>query len=121
MESSQINEVGMKSIVPGLRKEPDSSVRANLTNSLLSEIPRFISLGHPTAEKMDIWNIDLATCIRPKNLNGLRRGKERDDRLGYTHDFETMSETTVYRNHINNPEIETREVFERETSIPENI
>ena len=32
-----------------------------------------------------------------------------------------MSETTAYRNHIKNSEIETREVFERETSSPENI
>ena len=32
-----------------------------------------------------------------------------------------MSETTAYRNHINNSEIETREVFERETSSPEII
>ena len=32
-----------------------------------------------------------------------------------------MSETTAYRNHIKNLEIETREVFERETSSPENI
>ena len=32
-----------------------------------------------------------------------------------------MSETTAYRNHINNLEIETREVFERENSSPEDI
>ena len=32
-----------------------------------------------------------------------------------------MSETTAYRNHINNSELETREVFERETWSPENI
>ena len=43
------------------------------------------------------------------------------DRLGYTHDFETMRKTTAYRNHIKNSEIETREVLERETSSPENI
>ena len=41
----------------------------------------------------------------------MRRDTERDDKLGYTHDFETMSETTAYRNHIKNSEIETREVF----------
>ena len=40
---------------------------------------------------------------------------------GYTHDFEIMSETIAYRNHIKNSEIETREVFERETSSPKNI
>ena len=32
-----------------------------------------------------------------------------------------MSETTAYRNHINNYELETREVFEKETWSPENI
>ena len=56
-----------------------------------------------------------------KKCNGLRRVTERDDRLGYTHDFETMSKTTAYRNHIKNYEIETREVFERETWSPEDI
>ena len=35
--------------------------------------------------------------------------------------FETMNETTAYRNHIKNNEIETREVFERETLSPKNI
>ena len=32
-----------------------------------------------------------------------------------------MRETTAYRNHIKNSEIETREVFERETPSHENI
>ena len=32
-----------------------------------------------------------------------------------------MSETTAYRNHIKNSEIETREVFERGNLSPENI
>ena len=41
--------------------------------------------------------------------------------MGYTHDFGTMSETTAYRNNIKNSEIETKEVFEQETSSPENI
>ena len=41
--------------------------------------------------------------------------------MGYTHDIETMSEMTAYRNHINNSEIETREVFERVTLSRENI
>ena len=35
--------------------------------------------------------------------------------MGYTNDFETMSETTAYRNHIKISELETREVFEQET------
>ena len=54
-------------------------------------------------------------------MNGLRKGTEIDDKLGYTHHFETMNETTAYRNHIKNDEIATREVFERETLSPKNI
>ena len=34
--------------------------------------------------------------------------------------FETISKTTNYRNRIKNSEIETREVFEWETSSPHN-
>ena len=85
-------------------------------NSVLSQSPNFISLRHPTVKTADILNIDFATSTRAKKLNGLRRDTERDDRLRYTHDFETMSKTTTYLNHIKNSEIDTRE-----TSSPENI
>ena len=74
----------------------------NLANSVLSESPKYINLGHPTVDTVDIRNIDFATFTRAKKLNGLRRGTEIDDRLGYMHDFETMIETTAYRNHIKN-------------------
>ena len=40
---------------------------------------------------------------------------DRDDRMAHTHDVETMNKTKSYRNHIKNSEIETRNVFERET------
>ena len=93
----------------------------NLANSVLRESPKFKSLGHPTIDTADIRNLDDISATIVKNCNGLRRGTERDDRLGYTHDFETTSETTAYRNHIKISEIETREVFERETSSPQNI
>ena len=121
LESSCIEEVGVKSIFPEIRKEFNSSVQVNLINSVLSESPKFISLGHPTVETAGIPNIDFATSTRAKNCNGSRRGTERDDSLGYTHDFETMSETIAYRNHMKNSEIETREVFEPENSGPGNI
>ena len=111
LELSCIEKVGVKSIFPEIGKEFNSSVRLNLVNSVLSESPKFISLGHPTVETADILNIDLATSTRAKNLNRLRRGTERDDRLGYTHGFETMSETTAYCNHIKNSEIETRVAY----------
>ena len=102
MESSRIKEVGVKSIFPELGKAPDTSVQVNLANSVLSESPKFITLGHATVETADIRNLDFFTHTRAKNFNGLQRGVERDDRLGNTHDFETMSETTAYRNHIKN-------------------
>ena len=50
----------------------------------------------------------------------MQRDNFRDARLGYTHDFERMRKMTVYSNHIKNSELETREVFERETeNIPQ--
>ena len=57
-ESSQIKEVGVKSIFPELGKEPDPSVRVNLANTVLSESPKSIRLGHPTVNIADIRNID---------------------------------------------------------------
>ena len=93
----------------------------NLANSVLNESPDLKRLGHPPIETADIRNFECISATRPKNYNGLRSSAGRDDQLGYTHDYETMSETTSCRNHIQNSEIETREVFERETPIPENI
>ena len=116
-----IEEVGVKRIFSEIGKDFNSSVRLNLANSVLSKIPKFISLGHPTVKTEDIWNINFTTSTRAKILNGMRRDNESDDKLGYTHDFETMSETTAYRNHIKNSELETREVFDWETWSPENI
>ena len=115
LESSCIEEVSVKSILPEIVEESDSSGRMSLANYVLSERQKFISLGHLTVETADIRNIDFSTSTRANILNGLLRDTERDDRLGYTHNFETMSETTAYCNHINNSELETREVFERET------
>ena len=111
MVSSCIEEVGVKRIPTKIVKDYDYSGQMNLANSILGESPKFISLRHPTVETADIWNIDFATSTRAKSLNGLRRDTERDDRLGYTHDFETMSETKAYRNYIKNYELKTREVF----------
>ena len=90
-------------------------------NSVLSKIPKFISIGHPTVETADIWNINFTTSTRAESLSRLQRNTERDDRLGYTYDFETMIKTTAYPNYIKNSELETREVFKTETWNPENI
>ena len=91
LESSCIKGVGVKIIFPELIKEPDSIIQVNLAQSVLSESPNFISLGHLTVKTADIRNIGFATSKKVKNLNGLRRSTERDDRLGYTHGFETTS------------------------------
>ena len=96
LESSCIKEVGVKSIFPELRKEPDYSIRVNLANSVLSKNPKFIGTGHPTVETTYIRTINFTTYTRAKNLNRLQRGKETDDGMGYTHDFVTMSKTTAY-------------------------
>ena len=121
MELSRIEEESLKSIFPELGTKLESSLRVNLTNSVVCESPKFKRLGHPPTEIADIRNLNYISATRPKNCNGLQRNMERDDKLGYMHDFETTSETTAYRNHIKNSEIETREVFEQETSSPENI
>ena len=117
----RIEEESLKSIFPEIGTKLDYSVRVNLANSVVSNSPKFKILGHPPIETADIQNLDYISVTRPKNCNGLRRSTDRDDRLGYTHDFETMSKMTGYRKHIKNLEIETRNYFERETSIPEKI
>ena len=94
------------------------SIRVNLTNSVLRESPKFKNPGLPNFDVMGKQNIDFATSTRAKYLNGTRGDKFIADRLGYTHDFERASKKTAYINHIKNSELETREVFERET---ENI
>ena len=105
----------MKSILSEIVKEFDSSGQMNLANSVLSESPNLKSLGHPTIKTADIRNINFATSTKAKSLNWMRKDNKRDGNMGYTHDFETTSEMTAYRNHIKNSELETGEVFERET------
>ena len=78
----------------------DPSIRANLANSVLSKSPKFKILGLLTFDETDIHNLDLTPCTRSKILNGATRDKFRDARLGYTHDFERMSETTAYCRNI---------------------
>ena len=111
----------MKSIFPEPGQKFESSVQVKPSNSVLSESPNFKRLRHTPIETTDIWNLKRISNTIPKNCNGLWRSADRDDWLGYAHDFETMSETTAYRNHIKNSEIEIREVFEQETPSPENI
>ena len=117
---SCIEKVGIKGLPKKIVADLNPSIWVNLENSIISESPKFKSLGLPTFDATDIHNLDFAPYTRAKSLNGMWRGNFRDARLGYMHDFERMSKTIAYRNHIKNSELETREVFERETeNIPQ--
>ena len=112
---SCIEKVGVKSVLSEIVADLDPSKWVNLANSVLSEIPKFKSLGLPAVDETDIHNLDFTPSARAKSLSGTRKDNFIISRLGYTHDFETMSKTTLYRDHINNSELETTESFERET------
>ena len=113
---------GSKSVLGEIVADLDPSIQVNLANSVLSESPKFKSLGLPAVYATDIRNLGFAPSTRANRLSKTRKDNFSSSRLGYTHYFETMSETTAYRNHIKNYELETREVFERETeNIPQTL
>ena len=70
-----IEKVGVKIILGEIVANLDPSKRVNLANSVLSERPKFISLGHPTIETADIRNINFSTSTKAKNLNGFQGSK----------------------------------------------
>ena len=115
---SCIEKYGVKGVLGEIVPDLDPSKGVNLANSVLSDSPKFKSLGLPAVNATDIHNIYFVSSTIAKSLSGTRNDDVSPSSLGYTHDFETMSKTTDYRNHIKNSEFETREVFERET---ENI
>ena len=111
--------MGVKSIPETIVANLDPSIQVNLANSVLRESLKFKNLRIPNFDATDIRNLDFAPYTRAKRLNGIRRDNFRDARLGYTHDFEIMSKTKAYSNHIKNSKLETRESFDRETqNIP---
>ena len=98
----------------------DLSKHVNLANTVLSKISKFKNLGLPTFDAMDIRNLDFPFSTRAKILNRMWRDNFKYAKLGYTQDFERISKTTAYCNHIKNSELEIREVFEQETeNIPQ--
>ena len=89
----------------------------NLMNSLGIESPKLVHFGHPSIETNNVGNLlDGIAATSIENSNGIWRRMGRDNKMAHTHDVETMIETTAYRNHIKNSEIETRKVFERGNS-----
>ena len=113
---SCIEKVVVKSLPDKIVADLDTIIWVNLANSVPSKRTKFINLGLPTFDATGINNIDSTLSIRAKSLNGTQRKIFRDARLGYTHDFERVSKTTAYSNHIKNAELETREVFEQKYS-----
>ena len=90
----------------------------NLTNSVLTESPKFKNIGIPTFDATGINNINFALSTISNSLNRMWRENFRGARLGYTLDFEIVSKKIACSNHIKNSELKTGEVFEQET---ENI
>ena len=111
---SCIEKLGVKSVLGEIVADLDLSIRVNLTSSVLSETPKFKSLMLPTVDATNIRNFDFAPSTRAKGLSRTLRDNKKDTRQGYTHDFETMSETTEYLNHMKNSKPETKPGFERE-------
>ena len=105
---SCIEKLGVKSVLGEIVPELDPRKRVNLAKFVLSESPKFKILGHPAVNVTDTRNINFFFSARANSLSGTRKDNVSPSRLGYTHDFETMSKTTAYRNHINNSEFETR-------------
>ena len=111
--------MGVKSLPDKIIADLDPSIRVNLVNSVLSEIPSFKNLGLPTFNATGKPNIAFAPSTRAKSFNGTQRDNFKADWLTSRHDFERLSETTEYSYNIKNSELKTREVFERETgNIP---
>ena len=105
--------MGVKSLPHEIVADLDLSIRVNLSNSIISESPKFINLGLPTFNARGKPNIALAPTIRAKSVNGTRRDKFKAYWLAYRYDFERVGKTTAYSSHIKNSKLETREVFER--------
>ena len=119
--SPRIEDESLESVFYKIAEESNSSERMNLANSLSIEIPKLLYFGHPPIERNNVgYLIDGIVATIIENSNGIWRRTDRDNRMSHTHDIETISEKITYRNHIRNLEIETGNVFERETSN-ENI
>ena len=103
----------MKSLPDEIVANLYPSIRVNLANYIISEIPKFINIGLLTFHTTGKPNIAFTPSTRAKSLNGTRRENFKSDRLASGIGSEGVSKTTVYSNHINNYKLETREVFEQ--------
>ena len=118
---SCIEKMGVKSLPGEIVTDLDPIKRVNLASSVLRKSPKFINFGLPSFNATGKPNSVFAPSTRAKRLNGTERENLNGDSLASSHYFERVSETRSYSNHINNSELETRQVFERENIQTENI
>ena len=90
----------------------------NLANSLLVQIPKLVSFGHPSMQTDNVGHpIDSITATSVVYQDEIWRPTDRDVNMAPTHgNIETISEKLAYCKYIKDSEFETREVFEREMS-----
>ena len=113
-----IENVGVKSLPDEIVADLDPSKWVNLVNSIISESPNFRNIRLLSFDATGKPNIAFTPSIRAKSLNVTQRKNLKADWIASRHYFERVSKTIAYSNHINNSELETREVLEQKT---ENI
>ena len=117
-----IEKVGVKILPNKIVADLDPRIQVNLRKFRPQRKPKVQKLWVPNFNKTGIHNTDFASSNRAKSLNGTQRENFRDTRMGYTHDFVRVRKTTACSIHIENSELETREVFEREREdIPQKL
>ena len=67
---SCIEKLGVKSVLGEIVPELDPIKQVNLANFVISESPKFKSLGHPAVNATDIRNIDFISSTRANSLAG---------------------------------------------------
>ena len=113
--------MGAKSLPGEIITDLDPSKRVKLASSVLSESTKFINFGLLSFNATDKPNIAFALSTRANSLNGTERENLNGNWLASSHVFERVRKTTEYSNHINNSELETRQVFDQENIQNENI
>ena len=79
--------MGVNSLLSEIVTDLDPSIRVNLANSVLSESPKFKSLGILAVNSTDIRYLDFGPPTRTKSLSGTQKDNFSPSRLGYTHDL----------------------------------
>ena len=117
MESLWIEEESLESVFSKIVEESNLWKRMNLANSLSIDITKLVYFGHLPIETNNVGSLlNGNVANRIENSNGIWRRTDKDDRMAHTHDIETINKNIAHWKHIRDSEIETRNVFERDTS-----